>query len=132
MNLESDLTRILSRLPTAAHGCRCGWVNQVNKGLDAVLSYRYFEKGVEWECSLLFTDVVALRFADEFHHNIELRKDFDSLVEVLDSSWMRQLNTTRKLRFDRVHYRVHLPDVGVYDFIAASFEERLPVESSVL
>lgn len=74
-----------------------------------------------WE-QLSFSGVIAYRFFDDPSCSEEQIRAYDVLVEVNDSSWLRELLAGRRLEAQEVrHLRIYLDDVGCLEVAGTDF-----------
>ena len=79
--------------------------------------------------AIKFYDVIAFRFRDEMHSLGFVESSYDSIVEVPDSDWYRELlriephSSLRTIK-DKHHYACFLSDSGYLEIIASRFEAR--------
>lgn len=103
-----------------------GGVKLIYPGGDAWLTFDYYdiEKGdAVFNSGILFEAVQAHRHSSE-KFLVSLMGAYDSLVEILDSEWVRQLRQIdRKIAdyWDIKHYAIFLDSNGLYEFIARGY-----------
>jgi hypothetical protein len=99
------------------------------EGANVVLKFDYFDEednDKTYNGSVTFNYVVAFRHSDEKFTKPEyIRSSYDTLIEVRDSNWIKELmdlnreyTNQRNLR----HFAIYLDSYGLYEFIAVRYD----------
>ena len=111
-------TKALVILPVPGSGCDDIRVTGV--GADLQVEYQYGEGGTQTIGALTFDWAIAYRFNDEKHARGFDSKSYDTLVEVEESPWLRELGETGgKWR----HFAVFFSKIGYVEVAASEFKQ---------
>ena len=80
---------IRSRLPITSSGC--GSIRMTSSSVSLILELEYNERQGPQVGGLEFQGMIAMRFRNEMHSKGSPLKSYDTLVEVPDSKWRRQV-----------------------------------------
>ncbi len=111
-------------------GSGCGDIRLSADGSQLVAEYEYLSEGDDRNIvgRLSFSGVTAFRFRNEMHSLGFAEGSYDTLVEIIDSEWRRELLGIEPSGIwgsveNKKHYAVFFSSNGYLEVIAESFEE---------
>ena len=110
----------LSDLPIPQSGC--GKTQIVSNGVKLTLRFEYRKEGCDKIGNIQFQEVVAYRFRDEYHSLGFASEAYESIAQILDSSWCFEL------KFDGKHFAMFLSSNGYFEVLARSYLLGNPVD----
>lgn len=120
------ITKILLELPIPGSGC--GDIRITASSIELLVEYEYLEDtGRDLIGRVKFTDLVAFRFRNEMHSAGYCDGSYDSIVEILDSEWIRELLKIEPIGIfnsvrDKRHFAIFLSNNGYIEIIASDFK----------
>jgi len=79
------------QLPIPQSGC--GNVRFSNTGIDCLLEFEFRKNGGDSIGGIKFLDFVAYRFRDEMRSDGYADEAYETLIEILDSDWKKELKS---------------------------------------
>ena len=121
------------KLPISGSGC--GSVKLTSLGVMLLIEFEYHQEGRDRIGSINFEGVTAYRFRDELHSLGYFKGSYDSLVEIQDSDWIKELLHIEPKGFRGVggkrHYALFLSSNGLFEIIADMHELLLEREGKI-
>ena len=105
-------TKKLLDLPIPKSGC--GNSQFQSDGITVALRFEYRSHGKDFIGVIQFREVVAYRYRDELHSLGYASEAYESVAEIADSEWCKELHFTGK------HIAVFLSSNGYFEFLAES------------
>ena len=127
------LAKKLFELPVPGSGC--GETQIVTDGVECVIRYEFHKDGKDWIGAIKFIGLVAHRFRNEYHSAGYAGEAYDSVAEILDSTWLKELVKLEPAGVrgasGKHHFAVFLSSNGYFEIIADAFET-LPAKEGLL
>ena len=122
-------------LPIGGEGC--GDIRLTAGSVDVQVEYEYFDAS---ECKMvgiiMFESAIAHRFRNEMHSAGYVNGSYDTIIEVKNSHWLKELRTVEAPGTlygvsEKTHYALFLSSNG-YIEVAAESVKLLPSRQGVL
>ncbi len=121
-------TNALSQLPIDSAGC--GDTRLTTDGLFVTLEFEYRNAGEDWIGGISFGSVVAYRFRSEVYSRGYVPESYEAVAEVIDSSWIQELNGIAPTGISDVlrtrHFAIFLGSNGFFEVLAETFDMLAP------
>lgn len=108
------------------------------KGIAPAIRFSYEKSGTKYHSGIEFSRVLAMRKrAERCCTAWHIQDDYDTLVEIENSSWIQELQADTNINFRNKwqthHYMIYLDSVGCFEVIAESWskipDEAIPISS---
>jgi len=108
------------QLPIPQSGC--GNVRFCFSGLDGLLEFEFRKNGSDYIGGIQFNRIAAFRFRDEMRSDGYADESYESVIEVLDSDWKKELKKIEPPSVssisERHHFAALLSSNGYFEVIA--------------
>ena len=115
-----------------ASGAGCGFTEIISDTVKLSVEYEYFDEDsgcAETVGEIIFDGVAAYRFHGEYYGSGRPTTGDDTIVEILDSSWISEMNSHYPDGFPKAdlhHFAVFLSNNGFLEVAAGSVSLETP------
>lgn len=111
-------------------GSGCGDIRICSEANSIRIEYEYRWDGVDWVGCVHFLNVIAFRFRDEFHSVGYCSESYDSVAQIDDSDWLKELiagePSNKNVLGGKIHFAIFFSSNGYFEAIAEKYETPTP------